>query len=259
MGKNCLTCLHGHLEYGNNHECYCDYKRTHVCAGKDECEHYEAFRRGNTTLLSKSRSVFLKGSPFKWLKNSSPTKLIIILVVVIAILSSSSVLVQRLNAMIGKPTPLSSRATCDITGTDYQILKFEGDQTWEQAQKWCKKQGGHLAIVSSDEENAFLYLIMVGIGEQNAYIGCSKTNNKNEWTWIKDGSFMGLFRKNTYTQLNEPQQKETDCIYAMLLSHQESFDELEDVFEDLEPSYFRWVSGNFKDNKVFICEWEKNK
>lgn len=42
---------------------------------------------------------------------------------------------------------------------------------------------------------------------------------------------MGLFRKNTYTQLNEPQQKETDCIYAMLLSHQESFDELEDVLK----------------------------
>lgn len=138
---------------------------------------------------------FFKGSPFKWLKNSSPTKLIIILVVVIAILSSSSVLVQRLNAMIGKPTPLSSRATCDITGTDYQILKFEGDQTWEQAQKWCKKQGGHLAIVSSDEENAFLYLIMVGIGEQNAYIGCSKTNNKMNGLGLKMARSWDYFAK----------------------------------------------------------------
>lgn len=259
MGKNCLTCLHGHLEYGNNHECYCDYKRSRVCAGRDECEHFAAFRRGNTTVLSKTRSGLFKGHAFIWLKNSSPTKLIIIFVVFIALLSSSSVILQRLNAVFGKPIPLSSRATCDITGTDYQILKFEGNQTWEQAQKWCKKQGGHLAIVSSDEENAFLYLIMVGVGEQNAYIGYSKTNNKNEWTWVKDGSFTGIFRKNTYTQLNEQQSNEPEGSYAMYLSHKESFEELEDIFENLEPSYFRWVNGDFKDNKVFICEWEKNK
>lgn len=100
---------------------------------------------------------------------------------------------------------------------------------------------------------------MVGIGEQNAYIGYSKTNNKNEWRWVKNGSLTGFFHKNSYTRLNEQQSNEPDCNYAMILSHKESFDELEDIFEKLEPSYFRWTNGDFKDNKVFICEWENNK
>ncbi len=60
----------------------------------------------------------------------------------------------------------------------------EQPDTWANAQAFCDSAGGHLAIVNSAAENAFIANFLT---TQSAYIGCSDHTNEGQWTWV-DGS-----------------------------------------------------------------------
>ena len=52
--------------------------------------------------------------------------------------------------------------------------------TWPEAEAWARALGGHLAAVTSDAENAFLF---GQFGGGDLWIGLSDPTMENEWTW----------------------------------------------------------------------------
>ena len=78
-------------------------------------------------------------------------------------------------------TPQEQKA--EFQGHFYQI--FSGIcETWEEAQAYCESVGGHLATITSEEENGFLYRFLVESGYESAYFGLSDHVIEGEWVWV---------------------------------------------------------------------------
>lgn len=72
----------------------------------------------------------------------------------------------------------------DFTQHTYKI--FNNCNTWEQAEEYCESLGGHLATISSQEENDYLYQLMLSSGLKSVYFGLSDNQNEGIFTWVND-------------------------------------------------------------------------
>ena len=62
---------------------------------------------------------------------------------------------------------------------------FEDALSWEDAEKRCTYDGGHLATITSAVENAFVSSLPGMAGQ--AWIGCSDSEKEGSWAWTKPG------------------------------------------------------------------------
>lgn len=60
---------------------------------------------------------------------------------------------------------------------------FRKPASIDEAATWCEKQGGHLATVSSAEEDAFILSLLKREGVDLAYIGASDAKKEGTWLW----------------------------------------------------------------------------
>ena len=112
--------------------------------------------------------------------------------------------------------------------------------TWEEAEEYCEYLGGHLAVISSKEENDALFRYMRSLELETAYFGYSDATAEGEWHWVNS-------EKNTYTNWHsgEPNGRTS-----------ENYAEFYYQFDD-----GTWNDGDFdngvtsSDAKAFICEW----
>ncbi len=139
----------------------------------------------------------------------------------------------------------SPSATMKIPADAYEwgghyYYVYNGDSldvtSWESAKKYCEDLGGHLAVISSPEENSALYSYITSIDKPNAYFGYSDRANEGSWTWV-DGSAVSY----TNWQSWQPGSESND--YAMFYWKNTSG---------------TWNGGDFGGNtgRNFICEWE---
>ena len=56
--------------------------------------------------------------------------------------------------------------------------------TWEEAEEFCESLGGHLATMTSPEENEALYNYITTMGYMDAYFGFTDSVTEGEWLWI---------------------------------------------------------------------------
>lgn len=127
----------------------------------------------------------------------------------------------------------------EYSGHHYQIYSDVCD-TWEKAKEYCEKLGGHLAVISSQEENDALFSYLISTGEENAYFGYSDNLEEGSWYWVCDES------SYTNWHFDEPNNENSNEDYAMF--------------------YWKfnngtWNDGNFgkgteSDDCNFICEWD---
>ncbi len=123
----------------------------------------------------------------------------------------------------------------------YMIFEEDDITTWEDAQNYCKQLGGHLAIISSKEENDTLFQYMISSGYNSAYFGYTDEVEEGVWVWVND-------EVSSYTNwhTNEPNSENTKEDYAMF--------------------YYKYSDGTWNDGdfgnrtvgsgKAFICEWD---
>lgn len=129
------------------------------------------------------------------------------------------------------------------------ILQYQGHRyafytnckSYDEAVKYCEKQGGHMATIDSEGENYFLFYNMKSQGYQTAYFGARRIDEKDSWHSVTGKAF-GY--SNWYTGNDN---KRAPGKYGMLCW----------LYSDRS-----WISGNFevyKDDKdrVYICEWDK--
>lgn len=61
---------------------------------------------------------------------------------------------------------------------------FTEFRSWNDAKTYCESLGGHLATVTSAEEDAALYSYLVRTGEQNCYLGATDAQTEGVWKWV---------------------------------------------------------------------------
>ncbi len=129
-----------------------------------------------------------------------------------------------------------------FNGHQYQILS--GDMSmWEDANLYCESLGGHLATITSKEENDFLFNFMLNKGYENAYFGLTDAYEEGNWEWINGEVFA---YSNWHS--GEPNNQGNTEHYAMF--------------------YYKFSDGTWNDGdfggqtlngeKNFICEWDNN-
>ena len=132
--------------------------------------------------------------------------------------------------------------TITFEGHEYQFFDFPDVITsWEAAKKYCESLGGHLAIISSQEENDFLYQAMTEQHYRNAYFGITDEENEGVWKCV-DGS------DPVYTNWHEgePNQDNENEDYGMFYWKYD-----DGTWNDGDFGGSTYIGGT-----VFICEWD---
>lgn len=113
--------------------------------------------------------------------------------------------------------------------------------TWEEAKIFCESIGGHLATITSQEENSFLYRYITNLNYNSAYFGASDNEIEGVWKWVTDEEFI-------YSNWHdgEPSNDLNSEHYAMF--------------------YYEFADGTWNDGGVYcnarigqtpyICEWD---
>lgn len=121
----------------------------------------------------------------------------------------------------------------------YMFCNIETITTWEEAEAYCESLGGHLAIITSEEENEFLYQLMLDEGYNSAYFGLIDSYEEGSWVWVD-----GTLPSYTNWHLDEPSA----------------------TYEHYGMFYYLFTDGTWNDGdfgnltinggRVFICEWD---
>ena len=109
-----------------------------------------------------------------------------------------------------------------------------GNYDWEEAMKLCQEMGGHLATVTSKEEDAFLYRLWKKSGVTNpCWLGATDKDEKGVWKWVTGEAF-------TYKGWSSGQPVSTK-------NH--------NYLEYYKDGWYNDDNDSYKDS--FICEWER--
>lgn len=127
-------------------------------------------------------------------------------------------------------------------GHSYYLFDLGG--TWEEAESYCRSLGGHLATITSQEENDALYQYICSLEVGSAYIGLTDNVQEGLWLWVTGEE---LDYTNWHT--GEPNNDYSGENYAMF------YDRYTDG---------TWNDGDFGVNTqgratAFLCEWEAAK
>ncbi len=75
-------------------------------------------------------------------------------------------------------------------GSKHRYRIYKGVHTWIQAKAFCEVLGGHLATMTTPEENAFVNDFMHGNKDLTAYFGLSDLARKGNWEWVTGEPFV---------------------------------------------------------------------
>lgn len=125
-------------------------------------------------------------------------------------------------------------------GNSYYQLYNKGG-TWEEAHTFCMSMGGHLAVISDDAENSFLFNYIISLGCKSAYFGYTDSASEGNWEWVN-----GFTSSYVNWGGREPNA--------------------ENSYEDYAMFYYKYTDGKWNDGdfggrtvnsgKYFICEWD---
>lgn len=87
-----------------------------------------------------------------------------------------------------KTSPVSPVFTAP-DGTKHRYQIYKGVHTWVEAKAFCEILGGHLATLTTPEENEFVYRFMRDCGYLTAYFGLSDEERKGNWIWVTGEPF----------------------------------------------------------------------
>ena len=69
-------------------------------------------------------------------------------------------------------------------GSTHRYRIFKGVHRWVEAEAFCRALGGHLATLTSEEENQFVHSFMRGSGNTTAYFGLVDEERDHVWEWV---------------------------------------------------------------------------
>lgn len=138
------------------------------------------------------------------------------------------------NNPVGKPGTIDD-AVC-FNGHYYKV--YNGQSSWEDAAAFCQSMGGHLATITSEEENTYLHDYLVSMGLSGAYFGFSDVNIEGKWVWCTGEEV--TFTNWDSSEPNNEGRKEHYGLFDF--SHNDG----------------KWNDGSYRSgtDANFICEWD---
>ena len=122
---------------------------------------------------------------------------------------------------------------------------YDNVPSWSEDVALCESQGGHMATISSQEENDAIYEFISGMGYVSAYFGYSDDIEEGNWYWIGE-------KDNDYSNWHLPGEPNN-----------------EGAGENYGMFYYKYPDGTWNDGDfggstvnggtVYICEWDTKK
>lgn len=119
-------------------------------------------------------------------------------------------------------------------GNGHYYYIFEAD-SWIEANAWCKKNGGHLATLTSEAENKFAYEYMKSLKIDDAFFGLTDEETEGVWKWVTGEAF-----DYSNWDSGQPDNRWGEQHYAW--------------FNDGAPNYI-WDDTD-DHGGYYICEWD---
>ena len=134
-----------------------------------------------------------------------------------------------------------------ISWNGHKYQRFDNGMTWDEAEAYCESLGGHLAVITSEEEQQIVASLAYTGSKNNYWIG-GHWNSDGEFAWVTDEPF-----EYTAWGGGEPNNGEGIEDAIMMWSSDGAWNDLPNdcqaAFEEDKPDY-----GT--ENFGFICEWE---
>lgn len=167
------------------------------------------------------------------------------------IVNGSDVTLSEPILLMNKNTNIPSTAV-EFNGHYYQV--YDESMTWTEAKKYCESLGGHLATITSQEEQQFIESQLVN-GQKSCYwLGGTDSAVEGKWNWVTGEEF-------SYTKWGADMPDNwQDEDYLMIYKdpHPSHTGNTFGFWNDLKEngtcqgtSYFR------KEIFGFICEWDE--
>lgn len=117
---------------------------------------------------------------------------------------------------------------------DHYYLYMDASLNWKEAKEDCKKRGGHLVTITSQEENDFLFNNLVKYHNKDVMIGLSDEKVENNWEWVNGETF-----EYSNWQSGEPNNENNEDFVLMRSDNG------------------KWNDGHLEREKWnYICEWD---
>jgi hypothetical protein len=109
------------------------------------------------------------------------------------------------NVRIRPTLPNAAHLPIGTTTLSGHAYKFFPEQlSWHEARKRCEALGGHLVMIETPEENAFLGQLITDGGGLDSWIGATDEGSEGQWHWV-DGR--NLTWTNWFKRQNQPNNK----------------------------------------------------
>lgn len=128
-----------------------------------------------------------------------------------------------------------------VTFFGHYYMLYNDADSFDSAQQKCVERGGHLATITSAEENNFLYSYIVSRGIKNAYFGFTDAEAEGQWKWVT-----GETVSYTNWHRGEPNEESSRDDYAMFY-----YKFTDGTWNDCD---FLGLAGNY-----YICEWDRGR
>ena len=125
------------------------------------------------------------------------------------------------------PHPCIPEGAAEFNGHYY--LVFENVLSWSDAKAYCETLGGHLATVTSAEEQAFVETL----GTNSYWLGASDEQEEGVWTWVT-----GEVWDYSHWNSGEPNGQRGENYLT------------------LWPSFWNDLGNSSSEQEGFICEWD---
>ena len=145
-----------------------------------------------------------------------------------------------------------SQETTSYNGHRYQL--FDTPMNWNEAEAYCESLGGHLATITTVEEQQYIESIL-STGSKNSYWLGGMKNAEDSWTWVTNEAF------NYENWANEQPDNYSGNENALMIYHNinpenvegSGFGKWNDLHND---GTCNGESFFGTENFGFICEWE---
>lgn len=143
--------------------------------------------------------------------------------------------------------------TFSYNGHSYKV--YDNSMTWSEVKEYCENIGGHLATITTADEQAFIESIIKNGTKSCYWLGGTDENSEGDWTWITGEEF-----SYTHWGSDMPDNYLTEN-YLMIFKEDHpvkagnTFGYWNDLKEDCTcsgTSFFR------KAGFGFICEWDND-
>ncbi|MBQ6240080.1 MAG: hypothetical protein IJK56_06950 [Firmicutes bacterium] len=210
------------------------------------------YRIANTKVKSKVRGLDVRGRAidYRTWMNASQIKngivlFMAVLLILVFIINEFKIYPVNFYTEAQKPTVTLYYPAEETAQSRYRLVDVS--LPYEEAQASCERAGGHLAVVTSQDENNVLSSLLYGSAAKNCYLLGASRDENGYFAWITGEPF-------DYTNwgVDEPSSDEENLlmIYGAETGSGKYVGDWNDVVYGSESEFY------MADNIGYICEWE---